>query len=102
MIEIIGLIFLGIWAAGKAKQKGKNQYLWSLVPVGLYLTIYLVTYLTLNFGLGMHLSPADKFSLTIVMFIKIALIPLSFILSKFLLERLFRRIPDVNENKNVE
>jgi len=100
MIEVIGLIFLGLWAAGKAKQKGRNQYLWSLVPIGLYLAIYLVTYLTLNFGLGMSLSPTDKFSLTIVMFIRIALIPFAFILSKFLLEGLFRRMTD--ENKKVE
>lgn len=102
MIEIIGLIFLGLWAAGKAKQKGRNQYVWSLVPIGLYLSIYLATYLTLNFVLGISLSSTEKFAFTIVMFIKIALIPLSFVLSKFLLEGLFKRMTDVSENKKVE
>lgn len=101
MIEMIGLIFLGLWTAGKAKQKGRNQYLWSLVPIGLYLTIYLVTYLVLNFGLGMSLSPTDKFSLTIVMFVRIALIPISFILSKFLLEKLFRRMTYIRKNEKM-
>jgi hypothetical protein len=102
MIEIIGLIFLGIWAAGKARQKGRNQYLWSLVPIGLYLMIYLASYLVLNFGFGTTLSPTERFSLTIVLFIRIALIPLSFILSKFLLEWIFNRMTDNKDEKKME
>ena len=92
MIELVGLIFLGIWAAGKAKQKGRNQYLWSLVPVGLYLVIYVVTYLILNFGFKTSISPSDRFAPTIGLFIRVALIAISFILSKFLMEALFKRI----------
>jgi hypothetical protein len=102
MIEVIGLIFLGIWAAGKAKQKGRNQYLWSLVPIGLYLIIYLATFLILNFGFGTSFSPTETFSLTLALFVRIALIPISFILSKFLLEELFKRMNDIEEKEKLD
>jgi hypothetical protein len=102
MVEIIGLIFLGLWAAGKAKQKGRNQYLWSLTPIALYLTIYVLTYLILNFGVGITLSPTEKFSFTIITLIRMALIPLSFVLSRFLMEGLFRRMTDAGKSERQE
>ncbi len=94
MIEVIGLIFLGLWAAGKAKQKGRNQYLWSLVPVAFYLIIYVLTYWALGLSVGPGLSSTGSFSLAIVMFIRIGLIPICFIVSKFLLDAVFKRMAD--------
>jgi hypothetical protein len=94
MIELVGLVFLGIWAAGKARQSGKNQYLWSLVPIGLYLTIYLIIYLILNLAFSIELSPlgTPPNYVVIEMIIRIGVIPISFIVSKLILDKLLKRV----------
>ena len=96
MIDLIGLFFLGLWAAGKARQKGKNPYVWSLVLIAFYVTTYPVAFLLLNLALSMKYSQFDTLTQSplIWMFIRIALIPLSFVLSKLIMDRIFNRIKD--------
>lgn len=95
MIEIVGLMFLGLWAAGRARQTGRNPYVWSLAPIAVYIVIYAATYVVLNYVLHIVFTPGSPNGNLVVYFITSAvLLPISFVASKLILDWYFGKSVD--------